>query len=653
MRDSYSSSAFQVRQPAVRCAIPARFSKGALRFAFLLNALLLLLAALSVPAAAATAPAIKVTVSPATATLKAGASLQLTATVTNSTNKAVTWAASAGTVSAGGLFVAPSPKTAGTVTITATTVATPKQKATASVQVQALAPLQVTTSSLPSGTVGKSFSATLGAAGGTPPYTWVLKAGQVLPGISLSGSSGVLAGAPNLAGGYKPSFTVTDAARNTVSVTLALTVAAPAPPSVTPSADMFGMHQLTRGITAPTVAYGYVRLWDSQTGWSQINTTQGVYDFTKFDLRLGDAKTKGAEVLYNLGRTPVWAQCGPTTASSCQSAPGDCSYTDSGEGQCYWPGDLNADGTGSNQHWKDWVTAVVSHALSLNAGQYAHVRMYEIWNEPNTKGNWRGTPAQLARLTQDAACIIKGTGTGCSQVGLDSSASIVGVPYVGGSTAIPSNATAYLYTAGASQYVDAIGFHGYSNEPEDLLGIVSSLRAVLSAQDQAKPMYDTEVSWGLHSTITDPDEHAGWVAKSVLMHWTAGVSRTWWYAWDGSGTMWSPSQVAGCTTPSNGGYLCTTADAYSQVQNWIFGATLSNACAANGTVWTCQIVRDGGYQGLIVWNTATRCSQGVCASSTFDVDPKYLHYRDLAGSSNSVVGVTVAIGYKPILLENR
>lgn len=613
----------------------------------------LLLAALllALPAAAATA-AVTVTVSPASATVQPGASLALTATVANSSNKQVTWTASAGAINANGVFTAPMPKAATTVTVTATSVASTKAKATASIKVAAVPALKITTASLPVGTVGSSFSAALGASGGAPPYSWALKAGQSLPGVTLNAATGALSGTPKTMGGYKPTFSVVDANKTTVSVTLALNVAAAPQPMVAPALDMFGMHQLSRTQGAPSVSYGFVRLWDSQTGWSQINTAMGVYDFTRFDQRLSDAKGKGADVLYNLGRTPVWAQCGANTSSACQQLP-DCSYLDSGAGQCYWPGDLNADGTGSNQHWKDWVTAVVMHAVSLDPNQYARVRMYEIWNEPNTKGNWRGTPQQLARLTQDAACIIKGAGTGCAQKGLDPSAMIVGVPYVGGSGPIASNAATYLYTAGASQYVDAIAFHGYSTEPEDLLDIVTSLRASLSAADAAKPLYDTEVSWGLTSPITDPDERTGWVAKSVLAHWTAGVSRMGWYAWDGSGTMWSATQVAGCTTPWNGGYSCTTADAFTQVQSWITGATLASPCSANGTVWSCLITRDGGYQGLVVWNSANRCSQGNCATSDYAVNPIYLHYRDLSGNSTQIVGITVPIGYKPILLENR
>ncbi len=627
---------FSVRSRAVRVAA---FTAG----------VLMLAAWLALPVAAAT-PAVTVTVSPASSNLTPGASLSFTATVANSTDKRVTWTASSGTISSSGVFVAPSPKTAVTVTVTAASVASPKQKGTASIKISAAPTLQITSASLPPGTVGSAFSASLTAAGGAPPYTWALKAGQTLPGVTLNAATGAISGTPKTMGGYKPTFSVVDANKTTVSVTLALNIGVAPQPMANPALDMFGMHQLSRTQGAPSVAYGFVRLWDSQTGWSQINTAQGVYDFTKFDARLNDAKLKGADVLYNLGRTPVWAQCSTSTSSACTQLP-DCSYLDSGAGQCYWPGDLNADGTGTNQHWKDWVTAVAMHAISLDPSQYAHVHMYEIWNEPNTKGNWRGTPAQLARLTQDAACIIKGTG--CSQPGIDATAKIVGVPYVGGSTAIPNNSTAYLYTAGASQYVDAIAFHGYSTEPEDLLGIVSALRSVLSASDSAKPLYDTEVSWGLTSSITDLDERTGWVAKSVLAHWTAGVAKMGWYAWDGSGTMWSATQNSNCNTPLHGGFSCTTADAFTEVQNWIMGATLASPCSANGTVWSCMITRDGGYQGLVVWNTATRCSNGVCATVDYSVNPIYLHYRDLAGNSTQITGVNVPIGYKPILLENR
>jgi uncharacterized protein YjdB len=53
-------------------------------------------------------PPISVTISPASASVRVGRTKQFTATVQNSTNQTVTWSATAGTISASGLYRAPS-----------------------------------------------------------------------------------------------------------------------------------------------------------------------------------------------------------------------------------------------------------------------------------------------------------------------------------------------------------------------------------------------------------------------------------------------------------------------------------------------------------------------------------------------------------------
>ena len=86
-------------------------------------------------------------------------------------------------------------------------------------------PAIVTTSPLPQGTVGVSYSQALSASGGVPPYTWSITSGALPGGLTLAGS-GVISGIPTTVGAY--SFTVRAAdsvGYNTA--TFSLTVTAP------------------------------------------------------------------------------------------------------------------------------------------------------------------------------------------------------------------------------------------------------------------------------------------------------------------------------------------------------------------------------------------------------------------------------------------
>jgi hypothetical protein len=88
------------------------------------------------------------------------------------------------------------------------------------------APLAVTTSSLPGGTVGHTYpSTTLTASGGTTPYSWT--ATGLPAGLAVT-SNGVLAGTPATAGPATVIVTVTDSNGTSASATLSLTIGQPA-----------------------------------------------------------------------------------------------------------------------------------------------------------------------------------------------------------------------------------------------------------------------------------------------------------------------------------------------------------------------------------------------------------------------------------------
>lgn len=428
----------------------------------------------------------------------------------------------------------------------------------------------------------------------------------------------------------------------------------------------FGMHihSLAPGTpwpdsVVPSVQFGGLRLWDSGTGWAEMNTSAGVCDFSHMDSWLTEAQQNNVNVLYNLGRTPNWASSKPSD-SSCSYA-----YTSSDDGQCDPPYDLNPDGTGTDDIWIGWVTSVVSRYKGK-------VKYYEIWNEWNISNFWTGTPQQLVRLTQDAYCVIKGApASGCNPnstfkggTGLDPSAQIITPSSVGSGTsssqldAAAKNMDIFLNQSqaggmGPGSFVNIIGFHCYVSTktigdypiPENAPIVDNNVAGVPGVQ--GKPLFCTEGGWGDASEegFTDPDLQAAFLARYYLVQNSTSIQRVYWYAWDTTSNdiaLWSVTD----TTPA--------AIAYGEVYKWITGATQSGACSVNGTIYTCAYTR-GSYQALAVWdsNTGSSCYKaGTPTCSTFDIPSQYKLYRDLSGHETDVPGATISLSAKPILLES-
>ena len=88
-----------------------------------------------------------------------------------------------------------------------------------------VAPLNVTTTSLANGQIGKPYSSMLTASGGTPPLSWSLTSGTLPAGISLNSSTGAIAGTPSAtASGTPLTFTVSDSGSPTQSKLVGLTL---------------------------------------------------------------------------------------------------------------------------------------------------------------------------------------------------------------------------------------------------------------------------------------------------------------------------------------------------------------------------------------------------------------------------------------------
>jgi len=418
------------------------------------------------------------------------------------------------------------------------------------------------------------------------------------------------------------------------------------------------------------------RFWDSPPlQWPFLNTASGVFDFTNLDSDLALAYSKGAmEGLYTLARTPPWATSDPTDTS--------CSYTGTGtgdgNGECDPPIDLNSDGSGTNAIWKAWITAIATHVNSPGyTSTHAHIKYWEIWNEPDTQLFWTGSFAQLARLTEDANCIItgrgvihengNGTATPCTATAIDPTAQIVMASahakggaltfgqnelYCDNTSGIPSSELPCPNPPNAiATAVDIINFHMKpGNEtgnncpaptpctPESAMQMyVSNIQGILQPAEAAKPLWDGEAQYsidGFVNAYADPDMAASFMPRFYLLDWTLGIDGMAWY--------YATSQAEPPEAVTS----------YQQTYNWLVNASLVTPCTPIGTVWSCTI-SNSGTQYLIMWDTSQSCSNGSCTTANQVVGSQWSQYRDMTTASSPITisGHVVPIGIKPVLLN--
>jgi hypothetical protein len=181
--------------------------------------------------------------------LTAGAKQQFTATVSGTSNSAVTWTTTSGSIASDGTFTAPSTISDGSqISITAKSVADLTQSANAMATIAPTLPLQVATSTLSAAVVNSGYSASLVATGGTPPYTWSVSSGSLPSGFGLQTTTGAIGGTTSKTGQYPLTVKVTDSVSKSATQSLTL-------PVVTANSSAFdGPAELPRVYLSTTMA---------------------------------------------------------------------------------------------------------------------------------------------------------------------------------------------------------------------------------------------------------------------------------------------------------------------------------------------------------------------------------------------------------------
>ncbi len=140
------------------------------------------------------------------------------------------WSIASGTLPAG-LSISPTtgaisgtPTAQGTSSFTLQVQDATNAVATAPASITIVSPLTLAGGPQPEGIVGLAYSTSLVAAGGSTPYTWSIATGTLPPGLSISASTGLIAGIPTAKGTSNFTVQVKDSlgasARAAVSITI-------------------------------------------------------------------------------------------------------------------------------------------------------------------------------------------------------------------------------------------------------------------------------------------------------------------------------------------------------------------------------------------------------------------------------------------------
>jgi len=175
-----------------------------------------------------TAIPVTIAVNPTSATIASGATQQFGATIQGTSNTAVSWSASAGTISSTGLFAAPVVTSNTSVAVTATSAGNPGAQSSVMVTVTAPTPISVAispaTASLPSGGT-QLFTASV--SGTTTGVAWTATSGTI--------SSDGHYTAPVISSNTTAAVTATSLADPSKSASVSISIAAPSPSPATSS----------------------------------------------------------------------------------------------------------------------------------------------------------------------------------------------------------------------------------------------------------------------------------------------------------------------------------------------------------------------------------------------------------------------------------
>lgn len=369
--------------------------------------------------------------------------------------------------------------------------------------------------------------------------------------------------------------------------------------------SFFGMIQISRdsAIDVPAItALGKGTFVD----WPYLEPRRGAFDWESLDKWVGYAELRKADFTYSFGGIPEWAAsdkrfCAASAQPDirrCQSSPIDL------------------------RDARDFAEAL--------ARRYrGRIQYYELWNEPEY--TFGMSPSEMALLSHAIYQSIRNE---------DPNAKIISVSLNG---LHPEYADAY-FSSGGVRDVDIVSIHSYpslrDNNPEAIdrnyIGpapLLSPLISILKKYGlDAKPLWVTETSWSDRKDDKNFDQKMAFVSRALLLDWSNGIDRVYWYAWDHT---WL-GRLKG--TP--------TGQAYSETERWMVGSIMNRPCQPqqyDRYLWTCELINPRGHRSFVAWRTS--------GEAVLSLPREFNRSEDLSGRSQAVDGGNFVVGEKPILIS--
>lgn len=380
---------------------------------------------------------------------------------------------------------------------------------------------------------------------------------------------------------------------------LSLLTAMPAEAGQKITPRFFGLHVGDPVGNDAQTTYGAINYTINGVYWPSIETSPGVFDFTRLDALVAAAKARNAKPTIVLGFTP--------------------------EFHSTRPGSKDDAGT-PNYHttvpemtaWKRYVRTVV--------GRYTTDADYQVWPEPNIVQNYTGTPRQLANLTRAASGVVNSV---APRAVLSSPALVLRLK--GQQKWFDQFFSQRFNGKGMGAFVDVVSLDPYpvmKGTPEDSITHIRWARKTLKKYGISKPIWNAEINYGIvgaHDPSPQLPEglQAAYVARTYVLNAAENVKRVYWL-------LWGSVAELGISTLNADGTLTKAGKAYGVVRSWLVN-TRTMGCQVTKGVYTCTVKSSTGER-RIYWRVTGSSKVTVPSTATFK--------ESMTGARTSIKGGT-------------